>query len=60
MDKTMTENWCSLTMMIHKVTPSETYNKCMKRVDTEPYEPTNQNSMKVLKVVKQTNKKTLI
>ena len=46
--------------MIHKITPSLDYNKGLKRLDAQLNEPTNQNSIKVLKVVKPTNKKTLL
>ena len=31
-----------------------------KRLDTQPNKPTNQNSFKVLKVIKPMNKKTLL
>ena len=44
-------------MMIHKITSSVDYNKCLKRLDTILIESTNQKSIKVPKVVKQTNKK---
>ena len=37
----------------------EDYNQWLKRLDTQLNEPTNQNSRKVPKVVKSTNKKTL-
>ena len=30
-------------MMIHKITPSVDYNKCLKRLDTQHNESTNQN-----------------
>ena len=46
-------------MMILKITPPVDYNKCLKRLDTQQNEPTNQNSLKVPKVVKPNNKKTL-
>ena len=39
-------------MMIHKITPSIQYNQWLKL-----NEPTNENSIKVAKVVKPTNKK---
>ena len=47
-------------MMIHKITPSVDYNQLLKRSDsdTQLYEAANQNSVKVPKVVKPTNKKT--
>ena len=44
-------------MIIHKITPSVDYNKWMKRLETQPNEPTKQNSKEVPKVVKPTNKK---
>ena len=47
-------------MTKHKVTPSLDHNKWKKRFDTHLNEPTNQNSRKVPKVVKPTNKKTLL
>ena len=46
-------------MMIHKVNPSVNYNYRIKRLDTQLNELTNQNSMKVTKVVKPMNKKML-
>ena len=46
-------------MMILKITPPVEYNKCLKRLDTKQNEPTNQNSLKVPKVVKPNNKKTI-
>ena len=53
-------NWGTSLMMIHKITTSVDYNKWLKRLDTQLNQPTNQNSIKVPKVVKQTNKKTLL
>ena len=47
-------------MMIHKITPFEDYNQWLKRLNTELNEPTNKKSRKVTKVVKPTNKKTLL
>ncbi len=47
-------------MMIHKITPSVENNYGLKRLDTQLNEPTNQNSIKVPKVVKPTNKKILL
>ena len=44
-------------MMKHKVIPSVDYNYWLKQLDTQLNEPTNQNSMKVSKVVTPTNKK---
>ena len=46
-------------MMIHLVNPSVNYNYRIKRLDTQLNELTNQNSMKVTKVVKPMNKKML-
>ncbi len=46
--------------MIHKlqnITPS---NRWLKRLDTQLDKPTNQNYIKAPKVVKPTNKKTLV
>ena len=56
----MTDNLMYIPMMIHKITPSVDYNQFLKLLDTQLNEPTNQNSMKVLKYVKPTNKKTLL
>ena len=39
--------------------PSVDYSQWLKRFDTQTKEPNNQNSMKVPKDVKITNKKTL-
>ena len=47
-------------MMIHKITSFVDYNKRLKRFDTQLYGPTNQNSVKVPKVGKSTNKKRLL
>ena len=47
-------------MMIHKIPSSVDYNYSLKRLDTQLNESTNQNSLKVPKVVKQTNKKTFL
>ena len=52
-------NWGTSPMWIHKITPSLDYNKWLKRLDTQLYAPTYQKIMKVPKVVKPTNKKTL-
>ena len=41
-------------------TPSLNCNYWLKRLDTQLNKPTNQNSVKVPKVVKLTNKKMLI
>ncbi len=46
--------------MIHKITPSVDYNQQSKRLDTQLDKPTNQNSVKVPKVVMPKNKKTLL
>ena len=46
--------------MIHKIKPSKDYNWWLKRLDAQLNESTNQNSMKVTKVAKPTNKKMLL
>ena len=43
-------------MMKHKITPSVDYKYWL---DTQLNESTKQNSMKIIKAVKQTNKETL-
>ena len=45
-------------MLINKITPSIT-ELWLKRLDTQLNKPTNQNLLKVPKVVRSTNKKTL-
>ena len=45
-------------MIIHKITPSVDYKFKLKRLDAQFNEPTNQNSTKVPKDDKPTNKKT--
>ena len=47
-------------MMIHKITPSVDYNYWLKRLDTQLNETTNQNLIKVLKVVRPTNEEKVI
>ena len=47
-------------MMIHKITPSADLNQLLKRLDTQLYKTTNKKSMKVPKVMRSTNKKTLL
>ncbi len=47
-------------MMIHKITPFGDYNKCLKLLDNQLKEPTNQSLIKVPKVVIPKNKKTLL
>ena len=46
-------------MVTHKIISSVDYNYWLKHLDTQPNELTIQNSLKVPKVVKATNKKTL-
>ena len=46
-------------MLIHIITSSVVYSKWLKHLDTEPNK-TNKNSIKVHKVVKPTNIKTLL
>ena len=43
--------------MIHKITQSVDYNYWLKRLDAQLNEPTNKNT---IRVVKPTNKKTLV
>ena len=47
-------------MLKHKITPSVDYNIWLKRLDTQLNKPSNQNSVKFPKVIKPTNKKTLL
>ena len=47
-------------MMINKINPSVDYSYWLKHLNTQPKEPTNQNSVEVPKLVKPTNKKTLL
>ena len=49
-------NCCTSPMMIHIITPIVDYNLWLKRLDTQFSEPTNQNSVKVPKVVEPTNR----
>ena len=44
-------------MIIHKITPFVDYNEWLKRLDTQLNEQTNQNLIKVPKIVEPTNKK---
>ena len=46
--------------MIQIITPSVDFNLGLKRLETQINEPTNQNLIKVSKVVEPTNKKTLL
>ena len=55
-----TINLYTFPMMMHKSTPSLDYNYWLKRLDIKLNETTNQNSMKVPKVVKLMNDKSLI
>ena len=45
-------------MMIHKISSFVDYNYWLNRLDTQLNESTNQNSLKVPKVVELTNNKT--
>ena len=49
-----------IPILIHKSIPSVGYNQWLKCLNTHLNELTNQNSMKVPKVDKTTNKKTLL
>ncbi len=51
-----TINLCTSLLMIHYFTLSLFYNSWLKRLDTQLIEPTNQNLVKVPKIVKPTNK----
>ena len=44
-------------MIIHKIIPFVDYNSWLKRLDTQLIELSNQNSVKVSKVIELTNKK---
>ena len=48
-----------ILMLINKITPSIT-ELWLKRLDTQLNKPTNQNLLKVPKVVKPINKKTVL
>ena len=47
-------------MMIHKIIPSVDFNEWLKHVDTQLNEPTNQNSIKALKLLIQRIRKRYI
>ena len=47
----------NIPIMIHKINPYVDYNQQLKRLDTQLNEPTNQNLLKVPKVVEPTIKK---
>ena len=47
-------------MMIHKFTPYVDYKQSLNRLDSQFNKLTNQNSIKVPKVVKPRNNKTLL
>ena len=53
-------NWHAFRMIICKNNPSVDYNLWLKRLDTQLNQPTNENSIKVLKVVRPTNQKMLL
>ena len=53
----MAEKIMYIPMMIHKIAPTVDYNLWLKRLDTQLNEPSNQDSIKVPKVVKPMNKK---
>ena len=46
--------------MKNKITSSLDYNYWFKSLDTQLNDPTNQNSIKVPKIVEPTNKKTVL
>ena len=47
-------------MMTNSIAPNVSCNKWIKRLDTQPYKIINQNYIKVPKVVKPTDNKTLL
>ena len=57
-DKIMTNTLKDTPMIIPKISPSVDYNWWFKCLGTQLNEPINQNTLKVPKVVKSTNKKT--
>ena len=54
------KNWSTFSIMLHKIKTSVDCNYWVKQLNTQLNEPTNQNSIKVPKVVRLTNKKTLL
>ncbi len=57
----MADKFIFSLMMVHKITVYVDYNKWLKRrLDTQLNEPTILNSIEVPKVIKTTNKKTLL
>ena len=54
-DKTMADKFMKSPILIHKINPSIDYNYWLRSLDTQ----LNQNSMKVPKVDKPTNKKKM-
>ena len=59
-----TINWCTYRIMIHVITSSVDYLQLVVEtfgpMDTKLDKPNDQNPIKVPKVVKSTNKKTLL
>ena len=53
-------NLCTFAMIIQKLTPFVDYNQWLKRLDIQLNEPINRNLIKVPKVIKPTNKKTIL
>ena len=53
-------NGCTSPMKIHKIFPFVDYNQQLKHLDTQLNELTNRNSVKVPKVFRSTNKKTIV
>ncbi len=47
-------------LMTHKITPSVDLNQWLERLNTQLNKPTNQNLVKVPKVVELTNKKMIL
>ena len=50
-------NWCTSPIMKENITPSIYYNWWLKRLFTQLNEPTNKNSIKVLKVSQRIRKR---
>ena len=56
----MVDKWMYIPVITLKITPSVDYNEWLKRLNNQLNEPTNQNIIKVSKVINPTNKKTLL
>ena len=56
----MADKFSTFPIMVHTFTTFVDYNKLLKCLDTQLNVPTNQNSVKVPKVVQPMNNKTLL